>query len=92
MTKSFFGNIYIDILYTDRRRIYPDGSIGVSNFDPTDRPDVIGRKPDAIGKNAKKYPIFRHFLIKLRVLCMRYELNILKEDKRDRGTTFQRFL
>ena len=51
-------NSYIDILYTDRRRIYPDGSIKGLDFDPTNRPPVIGRKPDAIGKNTQFFDLF----------------------------------
>ena len=87
----FFVMRYIDILYMDRSGIYRGWFLSIFRDLITDRPDAIGRNPDAIGKYSEKSAFFRAVLVKLRVLCIRYELHILNEGKKDRLTPLQRF-
>ena len=87
----FFVMRYIDLLYMDRSGIYRGWFLSIFRDHITDRPDAMGRNPDAIGKYNEKSAFFRAVLIKLSVLDMRYELHILNEDKGVRLTPFQRF-
>ena len=48
---------------------------------PTDRPDAIGRKVDAIGKNRSKKAYFSRFLDNLTYLTIRYRLEILNQGR-----------
>ena len=88
----FFVMRYIDILYMDRSGIYRGWFLSIFRDHITDRPDAIGRNPDAIGKCSEKSAFFPAVLIKFSVLGMRYELHILNEDKEVRLTHLQRFL
>ena len=75
----------------DRSGIYRGWFLSIFRDHITDRPDGIGRNPDAIGKYSEKIAFFRAVLIKLMVFHMRYELHILNEGKRDRLAPLQRF-
>ena len=48
---------------------------------PTDRPDAIGRKVDAIGKNRSKKASFSRFLDNLTYLTIPYRLEILNQGR-----------
>ena len=59
--KLLYGERWIDILYTDRRGIYPDVSLANKICDPTDRSDVISQRLDAIGQKREKTGFFERF-------------------------------
>ena len=45
----------------DGSGIYPDMSLANKICDPTDRPDAINGKPDAIGQKREKKAFFERF-------------------------------
>ena len=72
----------------DGTGIYQGRLLSIFRDRPTDRPDAIVRKPDTGRKKHEKIVIFSMFSIKLRLLEVRYRLDVLNEDKRYHGTPF----
>ena len=64
-------------IYMDRSEIYRGMSRNRLEVGPTNSSAGINRNADAIGEKTAKKPFFSSFLIKLRVLLSRYQLDIL---------------
>ena len=78
----------MDMLYMDRRRITRRMFLSMFRGRPTDRPDAIVRKPDAIGRKREKIAFFSRFSIKLRVLKAWYGSDLLNEGRGYHVTPF----
>ena len=71
----------IEHIYMDRMEIYRGMSRNRLEVSATNSSAGINRNADAIGEKPAKMAFFWWFLIKLRVLKGRYQLDILIQDK-----------
>ena len=71
----------IDDIYMDRTEIYQGMSRNRLEVGPTNSSAGINRNANAIGEKPAKMTFFSSFLIKLKVLKTRYQLDILIQGK-----------
>ena len=72
-----WGLRWVDVLYMGRSRIYPGVPLSILKIRPTNRPDAIVRKVDAIGKNRSKMAYFSRFSDNLTYFPIPYQLKFL---------------
>ena len=72
----------MDILYTNRSRIYLGRTTLQLEIRPTIRSDAIVRKPDMGGEKFPKMALFSRFFDYLTYFPTSYQLQIINEGKR----------